>query len=85
MDVSSVSSSINSALAASLQSPTRPRAAEQDQQAQQPIQAQSTQQAQGTTPTDERQTQQAVTEPEKNRPTVNINGQTVGTLVNTTA
>ena len=85
MDVSSVSSSINSALAASLQSPTRPRAAEQDQQAQQPIQAQSTQQAQGTTATDERQTQQAVTEAEKNRPTVNINGQTVGTLVNTTA
>ena len=91
MDVSSVSSSINAALAVSLQSPARTRAAEQDQQAQQaqqaqqPTQAQSTQQAQGTAPADERQTQQAVTEAEKNRPTVNINGQTVGTLVNTTA
>ena len=93
MDVSSVSSSINSALAASLQSPARPRTAEQDQQAQQPIQAQSTQQppqaaqtreAQGSSSSSERQAQE-VTEAEKNRPTVNINGQTVGTLVNTTA
>ena len=77
MEIGSVSSSISSALlAATAASQLRAGQATEDQ---------STQQAQGTTATDERQTQQAVTEAEKNRPTVNINGQTVGTLVNTTA
>ena len=96
MDVSSVSSSSNAALAASLQSPLRNRAAEQDQQALQvqptPLSqpTQSSQQVQGTpeaqqsASSSERQAQsQAQSEP--NRPTVNLNGQTVGTLVNTTA
>lgn len=82
MEISSVSSGNAAALAASLQSPLRTRTPEQDQSAQQLQQAQ--QQAQGTTPADERQAQ-AVTEAEKSRPTVNINGQTVGTRVNTTA
>ena len=99
MDVSSVSSSNNAALAASLQSPLRNRAAEQDQQALQaqptPLSqpapsSQSSQGVQGTpeaqqsASSSERQAQsQAQSEP--NRPTVNLNGQTVGTLVNTTA
>ena len=94
MDVSSVSSSINSALAASLQSPARTRAAEQDQQAQQQLpQAQLAQpsppvqgadQVQQSSSSVERQAQ-AQTIAENNRPTVNLNGQTVGTRVNTTA
>ena len=96
MDVSSVSSSINSALAASLQSPARTRAAEQDQQAQQPTPLQSSQPAQrsqavqgaaGTqesSSSNERQAQ-AQADVEKSRPTVNLNGQTVGARVNTTA
>ena len=96
MDVSSVSSSNNAALAASLQSPLRNRTAEQDLQAQptplsQPApSSQSSQGVQGTpeaqqsASSSERQAQsQAQSEP--NRPTVNLNGQTVGTLVNTTA
>ena len=96
MDVSSVSSSSNAALAASLQSPLRNRTAEQDLQAQPtPLSqtapsSQSSQGVQGTpeaqqsASSSERQAQsQAQSEP--NRPTVNLNGQTVGTLVNTTA
>jgi hypothetical protein len=82
MEISSVSSGNAAALAASVQSPSRTRTPEQDQSTQQLQQAQ--QQAQGTTPADERQAR-AVTEAEKSRPTVNINGQTVGTRVNTTA
>ncbi len=96
MDVSSVSSS---SMLANLQAPVRNRTAEQDQQAQptplspptqSPQSSQSSQAVQGTSEAqesasaNERQAQtQAQSEP--NRPTVNLNGQTVGTLVNTTA
>lgn len=98
MEVSSVSSSNSAALLASLQAPVRNRTAEQDQQAQptplsqpqQPQSSQSSQAVQGTNEAqasasaNERQAQtQAQSEP--SRPTVNLNGQTVGTLVNTTA
>lgn len=96
MDVSSVSSSSSATLAASLQSPVRNRTAEQDLQAQptplsQPPQSSSpsqqvegTREAQESASSSERQAQ-AQTQSEANRPTVNLNGQTVGTLVNTTA
>lgn len=87
MDVSSVSSSSNAALTASIQAQSRTRPAEQDPSTrllQQAQQAQGSPQAQGTAPVD----QSAATirsEVEGSRPTVNINGQTVGTRVNTTA
>lgn len=85
MDVSSVSSS--SALAASIQ-PQRSRPPEQDnppiQFGQPSQQAQGNQPVQGATSVDESAASARV-EAEKNRPTVNINGQTVGTRVNTTA
>ena len=84
MDVSSVSSGSNAALAASLQAPLRTRSTEQDAAAQQLAKTQASEQAQGTTPADERQAR-AVVEAEKIRPTVNINGQTVGARINTTA
>ena len=88
MDVSSVSSSISAALAASVQAQTRARPAQPDaaqiQSTQQSQQAQGSQSVQGTPAVDESEASARV-ETEKTRPTVNINGQTVGTRVNTTA
>ena len=89
MDISAVSSTVNAQPQA--QASARVRQSEQDQQAQQAQQAQQSQQAQR-----EKQVQsasladkddstarsQAVSE---SRPTVNANGQAVGTRVNTTA
>ena len=95
MEISSASSSANSALIASLQSQVRTRQPEQDQQARQSQQsqqaqqtqdAQRTQQAQQTRSVDENESaSRSRAEAEGNRPTVNTSGQIVGTRVNTTA
>jgi flagellar biosynthesis GTPase FlhF len=98
MEVGSVSSSLYSAtLAASTQntqaqSQSRARQSEQtaaDQQAQQPqaaqqaVQTERTQAAQNAPESES--TVSAQVEAERNRPTVNTNGQVVGTRINTTA
>ncbi|MEI7430054.1 MAG: hypothetical protein WCL27_06325 [Betaproteobacteria bacterium] len=96
MDVSSVSSSVNSTLiaatTANTQSQTRTRQTEQDKQAQQSQQTQQSQQAETTQKARKSQavveneaTSNARPETEKSRPSVNTNGQVVGTRVNTTA
>jgi hypothetical protein len=99
MDVSSVSSSLNSALitasSANSQATLRTRQSEQDSQAQQSAQTQQsaqaqqpsrTQQAQSARPVDANEASaRARSEAESNRPSVNTSGQVVGTRVNTTA
>jgi hypothetical protein len=89
MEAGSVTSSINTASAAGLQAQVRTRQPEQDeqtQQSQQSQQAQRTQQAQSSQSVDESEAaNRSPTEVEASRPTVNANGQTVGTRVNTTA
>lgn len=93
MDVSSVSSSISSALASVQPSPSRIRQSEQDQaalqarpapQSQDPQGAQGSEQAQRVAAVDQGQ-ESARAQADNNRPTVNVNGQTVGTVINTTA
>ena len=90
MDVSSVTSSLSSALATNVQA--RSRQAEQDQQVQsapppqQSGQAQGAQQAQSSQRVDESESAaRSRPETESARPTVNTNGQVVGTRINTTA
>ena len=86
MEVGSVSSDSTNTLVASAQAQARVRQSEQDQQTQQSQQTQRSQQAQNRQPADEREAAGAVrNEAETSRPTVNANGQTVGTRVNTTA
>lgn len=97
MEIGSVSSSVNSAstYASSAQQQLRTRQQEQDKQTQQTQQAQSAQQTQQasqlqqmqvTPPVDESESAaNARAESERNRPTVNTSGQTVGTRINTTA
>ena len=87
MEAGSVSSSINTASASALQAQP-----EQDEQTQQSQQSQQSQQAQGTQETQSNQSveesraaDRAQSDVEGSRPTVNANGQTVGTRVNTTA
>ena len=89
MEAGSVSSSINTASATALQAQVRARPPEQDEQTQQ---SQQSQQAQGTQETQSNQSveesraaDRAQSDVEGSRPTVNANGQTVGTRVNTTA
>jgi hypothetical protein len=89
MEAGSVSSSINTASASALQAQVRARPPEQDEQTQQ---SQQSQQAQGTQETQSNQSveesraaDRAQSDVEGSRPTVNANGQTVGTRVNTTA
>jgi hypothetical protein len=99
MDVSSVSSSLNSTLiaasTANSQASLRTRQNEQDSQAQQSTQTQQSRQAeqpsraqqtQSNRPVDENEASaRARSETEANRPSVNTSGQVVGTRVNTTA
>ena len=95
MEAGSVSSSINTASASALQAQVRARPPEQDEQTQQTQQSQQSQQSQQAQGTQETQSNQSVEESraadraqsdvEGSRPTVNANGQTVGTRVNTTA
>ena len=94
MEVGSVSSSLYSAtLAASTQNTqARARQSEQtaaDQQAQRPQAAQQAVQAERTQPAqnapESESTVSAQVEAERNRPTVNTNGQVDGTRTNTTA
>ena len=95
MDVSSVSSSVYSAITANSQTQARnsqPEESRSAQQSQQATQAQSSQQtqkadaAQNTPPVNESDSaSRAQAESENARPTVNTSGQTVGTRVNTTA
>ncbi|MBK9029144.1 MAG: hypothetical protein IPN98_15600 [Propionivibrio sp.] len=92
MEAGSVSSSINTASATALQAQVRARPPEQDEQTQQSQQSQQSQQAQGTQETQSNQSveesraaDRAQSDVEGSRPTVNANGQTVGTRVNTTA
>ena len=92
MEAGSVSSSINTASASALQAQVRARPPEQDEQTQQSQQSQQSQQAQGTQETQSNQSveesraaDRAQSDVEGSRPTVNANGQTVGTRVNTTA
>ena len=89
MEAGSVSSSVNTASATALQAQVRARPPEQDEQSQQ---SQQSQQAQGTQETQSNQSveesraaDRAQSDVEGSRPTVNANGQTVGTRVNTTA
>ena len=89
MEAGSVSSSVNTASATALQAQVRARPPEQDEQTQQ---SQQSQQAQGTQETQSNQSveesraaDRAQSDVEGSRPTVNANGQTVGTRVNTTA
>lgn len=92
MEAGSVSSSVNTASATALQAQVRARPPEQDEQTQQSQQSQQSQQAQGTQETQSNQSveesraaDRAQSDVEGSRPTVNANGQTVGTRVNTTA
>lgn len=92
MEAGSVTSSINTASATALQAQVRARPPEQDEQTQQSQQSQQSQQAQGTQETQSNQSveesraaDRAQSDVEGSRPTVNANGQTVGTRVNTTA
>ena len=92
MEAGSVSSSVNTASASALQAQVRARPPEQDEQTQQSQQSQQSQQAQGTQETQSNQSveesraaDRAQSDVEGSRPTVNANGQTVGTRVNTTA
>ena len=90
MEVSSISSSANSALIAATtansQSQSRVRQTEQDKQTQQPQQTQNAQQTQSSRAVDEGEASaRARSETETNRPSVNTSGQVVGTQVNTTA
>ena len=92
MEAGSVSSSINTASASALQAQVRARPPEQDEQTQQTQQSQQSQQSQGTQETQSNQSveesraaDRAQSDVEGSRPTVNANGQTVGTRVNTTA
>ena len=89
MEVGSVSSGINAALTSGLQAQAGVRQSEQTQQTQQAQQNQQsaqTEQTQNTRSVDEREAaDRARSEVENARPTVNANGQTVGTRVNTTA
>ena len=80
MEIGSVSSSQLAATSANAQTQVRARQAEQDQQAQQTQQAQSRQANEGN-----ESSARAQADVERNRPTVNANGQVVGTRVNTTA
>ena len=89
MEAGSVSSSVNTASATALQAQVRARPPEQDEQTQQ---SQQSQRAQGTQETQSNQSveesraaDRAQSDVEGSRPTVNANGQTVGTRVNTTA
>ena len=87
MDVSAVSSTVN----AQAQAPSRLRQSEQDQQAQQTQQAQQSQQAQrekqvqSVSSADKSELTVRAQAASESRSTVNANGQTVGTRVNTTA
>ena len=90
MDVSSVSSSLSSALATNVQA--RARQLEQDQQVQsapppqQSGQTPGAQLAQANQSVDESESAaRSRSETESARPTVNTNGQVVGTRINTTA
>lgn len=93
MEVGSVSSSLGSALSAQAQVRSRqPEAEPQTQQSQQPLKTQQSQQSQGAQQAQGSQSSQeteaadrARAEAEKSRPSVNTNGQVVGTRVNTTA
>ena len=95
MDVSSVSSSVYSAITANSQAQARnsqPEESRSAQQSQQATQAQSSQQtqkadaAQNTPPVNESDSaNRAQAASENARPTVNTSGQAVGTRVNTTA
>ena len=89
MEVASVSSSVNTLIAASAQVQVRapqPEPVQQAQQSQQSRQAQSTEQAQNSQSGDVREAaDRARAEAERSRPSVNSNGQAVGTRVNTTA
>jgi hypothetical protein len=87
MEVGSVSSSVGSALNAQAQVRSRqPEPDPQTQQSQQAQQSQGAQQAQGSQSSQESEAaDRARAEAEKNRPSVNTNGQVVGTRVNTTA
>jgi len=86
MEISSVSSSVNTLIATSVQPQVRAPQPEPDQQAQQSRPAQSTEQAQNSQSDEVREAaDRARAEAERSRPSVNSNGQTVGTRVNTTA
>ena len=89
MEVSSVSSSVSTLIAANAQAQVRAPQPEPDRQARQAQQsqpAQSTEQAQNNQSGEVREAaDRALAEAESNRPSVNSNGQTVGTRVNTTA
>ena len=95
MEIGSLSSSTASALVASNQSQARLRQPEQDKKAQEAPPPQQPQQTEVANRTQQAQTAQPVNENEASernrsateqaRPTVNANGQTVGTRVNTTA
>lgn len=92
MEVGSLSSSLSGTLAANLQASARPRQTGPDQSVKsfaptaQPDQAKSAQQASNTRPVDESESAaRARSETEATRPTVNVNGQVVGTRINTTA
>lgn len=77
MDIGSVSSSVSSLLTANAAAQSGYRPSEQTQQAQQAQSALSVDEAEAA--------DRARREAERNRPTVNMNGQVVGTRVNTTA
>ena len=84
MDVSAVSSTVN----AQAQAPSRLRQSEQDQQAQQTQQVQQSQrekQVQSVSSADKSELTVRAQAASEGRSTVNANGQTVGTRVNTTA
>lgn len=84
MDVSAVSSTVN----AQAQAPSRLRQSEQDQQAQQTQQVQQSQrekQVQSVSSADKSELTVRAQAASESRSTVNANGQTVGTRVNTTA
>jgi hypothetical protein len=89
MEVASVSSSVSTLIAASAQAQVRapqPEPDRQAQQTQQSRQAQSTEPAQSSQSGDVREAaDRARAEAERSQPSVNSNGQTVGTRVNTTA
>ena len=90
MEVSSVSSSVSTLIAASTQAQVRAPQPEPDRQARQAQQSQpvqSTEQAQNSQSGEARETADSASSAEagSSRPSVNSNGQTVGTRVNTTA
>jgi hypothetical protein len=86
MEVASVSSSVNTAIAPSAQAQLRARQPEPDQQAPQSRQAQSSEQVHNSQSGDVRDSADSSrAEAERSTPSVNTNGQTVGTRANTTA